>query len=55
MRGARLFSNDDSSLVDVEIDEGKFLVVALSGDNHPETREVLDANGAGRHATSASQ
>lgn len=46
VRGARLFSDEGSSLVDVEIDEGRFLAVTPSGDDHPEARKVLDADGA---------
>ncbi|HUW77200.1 MAG TPA: cytosine deaminase [Candidatus Nanopelagicaceae bacterium] len=46
VRAARLNTDDGSSIVDVEIEDGKFLAITAASDNHPEARTVLDAGSA---------
>jgi cytosine deaminase len=43
---ARLITDEGSSLVDVEIEDGKFLAITPSGHDHPEAHTVIDAHGA---------
>jgi cytosine deaminase len=46
VRAARLITSEGSSLVDVEIEDKKFLAISPSGGDHRAARKVIDAQGA---------